>query len=105
MPVFTKPSSTIERGWPLRKPVVALELAAIAARVPGVSAVNTMLLAGTDDTDATPSVSMRGLDLPRVAGIMVTIGSAIPLSELRGATSPDTGAAGFLPLPFVPEEC
>jgi hypothetical protein len=48
LPVFTPAASS--RGWPLRKPVVALELAAVAARVTGVTAVRELLLAGDAST-------------------------------------------------------
>ena len=99
------------RGWPLRKPVVALELMAIASRVPGVALVNTVLLAEGPEAPKA-QVEMRGLELPRVAGISVVVGDPIALSQLRGAatTGPATtptgqGAAQLLPVPVVPEEC
>jgi hypothetical protein len=109
LPVFTKPTSTTPHGWPLRKPVVALELAAAIARVPGVTAVRQLLLAGDDDTTSRDSVDMRGLELPRIAGIAVSVGPALPLADVRGLTpgagGPGTGAVGFVPVPVVPQEC
>src|SRR6185437_8553700 len=73
LPVFAPEPSPQPRGWPLRKPVVALELVAAVARVPGVTAVRELLLAGDDDTTSRPSVDMQGLELPRIAGVMVSV--------------------------------
>jgi hypothetical protein len=107
LPIFTRPGTSGPRGWPLRKPVVALELAAVVARVSGVTSVRDLLLAADDDTTARASVDMKGLELPRIAGIMVSIGPALPLADLRGLTpgvgGPSTG--GFVPIPVVPQEC
>jgi len=75
--------------------------------VPGVSAVRELQLAGVDDTNSQTLVEMRGLELPRVAGIMVSLGDAVPVTDLRGAKGtggPATGGA-FVPIPIVPAEC
>ena len=104
LPVFAPEPSPQPRGWPLRKRVVALELVAAVARVPGVTAVRELLLAGDDDTTSRPSVDMQGLELPRIAGVMVSVGPAMSLADLRG-TTPATGRTGFVPVPVVPEEC
>jgi hypothetical protein len=48
---------------------------------------------------------MRGLDLPRVAGISVTVGDPLDLDQLRGQRPEITAAVGFVPVPVVPEEC
>ncbi|MEP7200852.1 MAG: baseplate J/gp47 family protein, partial [Chloroflexota bacterium] len=99
----------MQRGWPLRKPVVDMELLAVASRVPGVRLVNKVLLAeGT--TGATTQVPMSGLDLPRVMGIAVTVGDAVSLETLRGQETPppsdgSAGTDGFVPVPVIPEEC
>ena len=98
-------SGDVDRGWPLRKPVVALELMAKASAVPGVSSVNSVLLAeGTEDKT---QVDMRGLDLPHVLGISVSIGEPAPLDELRGrADGPaPTGPPSLVPVPVIPDEC
>jgi hypothetical protein len=108
LPLFTRTASDVARGWPLRKPVVALELAAIASRVPGVTAVRDVQLARETDTTAQATIDIRGLELPRIAGIMVTVGSAVPVTDLRGvpgAGGPATTPGGFVPVPVVPEEC
>jgi hypothetical protein len=109
LPVFTQEADARPRGWPLRKSVVALELAAVVARVPGVTAVRELLLASDTDTTSQSSVEMRGFELPRIGGLMVSVGPALPLNDLRGITpgagGPGTGAVGFVPVPIVPEEC
>jgi predicted phage baseplate assembly protein len=106
LPVFARPSSSnVARGWPLRKPVVALELAAVVARVDGVTAVRDVLLAGDDDTASQSSIDMSGLELPRIAGITVGVGQAPSLADLRGITPGVVGPIGFVPVPVVPQEC
>lgn len=108
-----------DRGWPLRKPVVALELMARASTVAGVSSVNRVLLAEGVQA-AKDQVDMRGLELPRIAGISVSVGEPALLDELRGrsgaasATGPvqpgtpggvQAGAPTLVPLPVIPDEC
>jgi predicted phage baseplate assembly protein len=107
LPVFSRQTTSAARGWPLRKRVVALELAAVVARVSGVSAVRDLQLGGEDDTSSQTFIEMKGLELPRVAGVMVSLGDAVPVLDLRGAKGvggPETGS-GFVPIPIVPEEC
>jgi hypothetical protein len=88
-------------GWPLRKTVVAAELAAVASRVPGVNLVNEVKLAkgASDEADRIP---MRGLMLPRIAGIQV--GDRADLDELREGPAATTPTS-TVPVPFIPEEC
>ena len=98
-------SGEVDRGWPLRKPVVALELMAKASAVDGVSSVNRVLLAEGVES-AKDQVDMRGLDLPRVAGISVSVGEPAPLDELRGRSgATQTGAPSVVPVPVIPDEC
>ncbi|HXU35882.1 MAG TPA: baseplate J/gp47 family protein [Blastocatellia bacterium] len=113
-------SGDVDRGWPLRKPVVALELMARASGVTGVSSVNGVLLAeGVQAPN--DKVDMRGLELPRVAGISVSVGEPALLDELRGRSTatqsgapvvlpgpPGAGQQGaptLVPLPVIPDEC
>lgn len=90
--------------WPLEKPVSALELQAVVARVPGVRIVRSVLLA---DEQGTPGdVSISGLELPRIAGIAVTAGDAIPIDRLRGEKAgPPPEESPRVPVPVVPETC
>ena len=112
--------SGMEKGWPLRKPVVDRELLAVASRVNGVLSVNEVFIA-EGSLPATTQITMTGLELPRVMGISVTVGEALGLDELRGQATgagapgtpgggtpggPGGGAAGpLLPVPTIPEEC
>lgn len=108
LPLFTRETSLALRGWPLRKPIVALELAAVVARVPGVTAVREFHLAGEEHTTSQTSIGMKGLELPRIAGIMISVGAAVPITDLRGRVGkggPGTGDVEFVPVPVVPEEC
>ena len=98
------PASDPQRGWPLRKPVVALELMAVASRVSGVSLVNKVLLAeGTKPGQ--DQIEMQGLELPRVAGISVSVGEPVDLSELRGTSATSDAARNVVPVPVIPDEC
>ena len=107
------PGVEMSRGWPLRKPVMGLELMAIASRTPGVLLVSGVLVAeGLGEPQ--PVIDMRGLQLPRVAGIAVTVGEPLAVDQLRG-TAPVTGGAEepggtgvtpqLVPVPIIPDEC
>jgi hypothetical protein len=91
-----------KRGWPLRKPVVALELLAEANRVPGVRLVNGLQLA-EETGGRKDQVPMTGLNLPRVVGISVAVGDPVAVEDLRGAAAP--AGPSFVPVPVIPEEC
>jgi hypothetical protein len=99
-----------QRGWPLRKPVTDRELLAVASRVPGVLLVNDVKIAeGTKASS--PQIPMTGLELPRVAGISVSIGDPVDLDQLRGqgaVAQPQPGGKTpprIVPVPIIPEEC
>ncbi|AFE04871.1 hypothetical protein COCOR_02855 [Corallococcus coralloides DSM 2259] len=94
-----------QRGWPLRKAVVSLELAAVAGRVEGVALVRGVGL-GLATGAAQDQVPMTALQLPRLAGISVAVGDPPSLDELRGTGPVATGAQRpFVSVPVVPEEC
>ncbi|RKH46957.1 baseplate J/gp47 family protein [Corallococcus sicarius] len=98
-------ASPSNRGWPLRKAVVALELSAVCSRVPGVAWVRGVKL-GLPTGAEQESVPMLGLWLPRLAGVSVAVGDAPSLDELRGTGPVPTGAQRpFVSVPVVPEEC
>jgi hypothetical protein len=105
--------------WPLGKAIVALELHAVATRVPGVRFVNEIRAARGNEA-ASPSIELVALQLPRVLGISVAAGAAPPLDEVRGLRPGAPGAPGepgvpgvpgaeeperFVPVPIVPETC
>ena len=99
-----QPFVHVERGWPLGKSVVALELLAVAARVPGVRFVNGIDLAqGT--SGEVDSVDMTALQLPRIAGLSVVAGNPVSLDQLRGQVPPDATPPSAVPVPVVPETC
>jgi hypothetical protein len=111
-----------QRGWPLRKPVVALELLAVANRVDGVLLVNDLQVAEGSGA-AQSQIRMSGLELPRVAGVSVVVGDPVDLDQVRGQSlggatgggATGGGATGgpgstgattaLVPVPVVPEEC
>lgn len=102
--------AAMPNGWPLRKAVSALELMAVASRVRGVRLVHGVRIADTDGREAT-DIPMRGLQLPRIAGIVVLVGDAPDPQDLIGDT-PGTSAPGgssgnrrIVPVPVIPEEC
>jgi Baseplate J-like protein len=92
-------------GWPLRKPVIALELLAVVARVGGVRLVPGLLLAEGSGPPV-DALTLSGLDLPRLVGISVVVGDPLPLDELRGAGPAAPGPpVAVVPVPVVPQEC
>ncbi len=106
-PLFTpRGGADPARGWPLRTAVASRVLLAEVARVPGVTSVADVLLA-EGSRGPTDVVEMTGLELPRVLGISVVAGEALPIDALRGeagAVDP-TITKRLLPVPVVPETC
>jgi predicted phage baseplate assembly protein len=99
-----------EDGWPLGRAVNRLELWAEIARVAGVLRVNGVLLADEAGTEVTSELTMRGLQLPRIAGLSVELGDPVPIASLLGTdgnTGAVTGGTGprVVPVPTVPREC
>ena len=113
--------SVATNGWKLSKPVMTLELAAVASRTKGVEYVNENLVLADDSRNARTRIDMTGLALPRVRGIRVTNGPAVGLDELFGAAGTGAGVGGdgtggdsqpgggagtpFVQVPVIPEEC
>ena len=101
----------MQKGWPLRKPVTARELLAVVSRVPGVLLINDVYIS-EDTKPAVEQIAMSGLELPRVAGISISIGDPMDLDQLRGqvaapttGTGTETPVSKIVPVPVVPEEC
>lgn len=102
----------VEGGWPLLKPVVSLEVQAVASRVAGVLLVGGVSL-GTATGDPVDQIPMTALSLPRLAGISVSTGDPLDLDALRGqqvATGSTAGGASppntlVVAVPVVPEGC
>jgi Baseplate J-like protein len=97
---------SVYKGWPLGKSVIALELMAVAGRVPGIEFVQNVLLA-QDGGASVPQVDFSGLQLPKVLGISVTDGDPLSLSDLQGTTSGTGGTGGTTAaqVPVIPQEC
>ncbi len=113
-----------KRGWPLRKPVIDRELFRVASSVPGVLYINDVLLA-EGSNPGVQQISMNGLELPRLAGMVVAVGDPLSLDQVRGQGQVGPGATGqggagqgapggpggppklppVAPLPKTPEEC
>jgi hypothetical protein len=94
-----------ENGWPLLKPVIDRELMAVASRLRDVMLIKDVLIAEGSHA-AVDEIPMSGLELPRIAGISITLGDPIPIDQLRGTTPPGGGdPATFKPVPVVPDEC
>jgi predicted phage baseplate assembly protein len=95
----------MEQGWPLSKAVNRLELMAEVSREPGVLRVDELILA-RGAGGALEEVALRGLQLPRCAGLSVEAGSAVPLETLRGSAAPiSTPGRRIVPVPVVAGEC
>ena len=88
------------------------ELMAEAARVPGVLRVNGLKLAQGDGSEVPEELPLRGLQLPRLLGLSVEVGDALPIDNLLGLGGGDgsgqsnANARGrVVPVPTVPREC
>ena len=75
------------------------------SREPGVLKVNELLLAGGSGGSVDSELPMRGLQLPRVVGLAVEVGAAIPVAALRGEIATTTSGRSVVPVPVVPQEC
>ena len=100
--VLLSAPASVYKGWPLGKPVIALEIMTMAGRASGVEFVQDVLLA--QSAAAVPQVEITGLQLPRVLGISVVSGTPLSLDELRG-TQPPAGGPAAVQLPVIPQEC
>ncbi len=104
---FLAPLGAGNGGWSLRRPVLRLELVAEVSRVTGVALVNELFLAAGAGASV-ESVPFKGLELPRLDGIEVAIGSdPLPIEQLRGAAGAGVAGGGkrFVPVPKIPAEC
>jgi hypothetical protein len=71
--------------------------------------INDVIIAAGTDLPS-DEIGMTGLELPRIAGITISIGEPIPIDQLRGqptatTTTTTTNPNVFKPVPVVPEEC
>ncbi len=106
-----------ENGWPLNKPVIDRELLAVVSRVPDVLLITDLLIgdatfSAKETQKSAGQINMSGLELPRIAGIAVSVGDPIGIDQLRGQSSQLSDQAsgtltgsGTVPVPVVPEGC
>jgi hypothetical protein len=104
--LLTSPTAVEDRkGWPLRRAVLAAQLEVEVARVSGVAIINQLYLAGASG-DSVDRIEMKGLQLPRLDGIVVSIGDALPVEQVRGdITSGTPTRSAVVPVPVIPTEC
>ncbi len=100
------------QGWVLENPILPRELEAIVSRVDGVKLVEEdQLLLGKINTDGTisalPRLDLDGVELPNLAKVEVTLGSATSLDQLQWGPSPGGVSEGvtFAAVPVIPEGC
>ena len=103
------PETEMRSGWPLGRAVSAAELAAVVSRVPGVRYVRGLRLFDADGSEHA-EIAMQGLDLPRVAGILVVAGDAPGAADLLHAALGDGSGSPparkrIVPVPVIPETC
>jgi hypothetical protein len=104
-PLLTTPVVPVSQGWPLRTPVTSAAISAVAARVLGVISVDSLSVALDSDPPA-DAIPLRGLELPRIAGIAVVSGPALDLDSFRGTSAqPDATGPMVVPIPVIPREC
>jgi hypothetical protein len=108
---FASLFADMPKGWPLRRAIVDIELTAVVSRVPGVSSVTNLFLAKNTDP-VTTTIALKGLELPRLEGVSVSLDSAVSLDEFRGKTTPSAPTppggqppARVIPIPAIPGEC
>src|SRR5262249_6241300 len=92
-------------GWPLRKILLSKDLEAAATRVDGVEYVDSLLL-GVNGADEIAEYDFTGLQLPRLDGLSVVVGSAQPLASVLGtAVQPAQPGVSVVPVPVIKAVC
>ena len=93
------------KGWPMGRELDANELKTIAARTPGVLAVNHLRLYHQQNGDWTDTqkLPMRAWQLPELMAIHIEEGEQQP-SAPDLITSPNTGITA-MPVPVIPDFC
>ncbi|MEM7051211.1 MAG: putative baseplate assembly protein [Acidobacteriota bacterium] len=92
-------------GWPLEKTIEAGEVLGAVSRVDGVASILELTL-GDGSGGAIERLELSGLELPRVIGVSVVAGPAVPLDVLTGERDdPEPPETPRVPVPVIPEEC
>ncbi len=100
------PGGPDETGWPLNRQLLARELEAVVSRVAGVEyVVGLQMGVGDALTALEDPFPLTGLQLPWLAGLIVSEGEAEPLANLTQGSAGDTAATGFKPVPVSRAKC
>ncbi len=91
-------------GWPLQKALLRRDLEAVATRVPGVEFVEAIEM-GVSTPQDIEEFALRGLQLPRVAGISVRQGSAEPLESVFAPAGTAPSLTQSVPIPVNRAKC
>jgi hypothetical protein len=98
-PTIGGPSGT---GWPLGKPVINLELLAQAARVDGISDIESVSMWDGSNNPIT-TLSITNIQLPRLDQVGANVGAPADLTQPSASSS--SGATTLVPVPVIPASC
>ncbi|MCB0184816.1 MAG: baseplate J/gp47 family protein, partial [Caldilineaceae bacterium] len=100
------PGGPEESGWPRNRALLARELEAVVSRVTGVEYVNGLQMGVGDALEPLQDpYPLTGLELPWLAGLIVSEGEPEPLANLVQGSSGDTAAVNFKPVPVSRAKC
>ena len=91
-------------GWPLNRALIAKEIEAVMARVTGVDYVNSLEM-GVNGFNAVTEFTISGLQLPRLAGVSVSQGSAVPLATVFAPAGTTPSLNQNVPIPVSKSTC
>ena len=91
-------------GWPLNQALIAKEIEAVMARVTGVDYVNSLEM-GVNGFNAVTEFTISGLQLPRLAGVSVAQGSAVPLATVFAPAGTTPSLNQNVPIPVSKSTC
>lgn len=101
-----QPGGPDEEGWPHNRQLLAKELEAVVSRVAGVEyVVGLQMGVGSALEPITEPYPLSGLQLPWLAGLIVSEGAPEPLANLLQGVAGDTVVAGFKPVPVSRAKC
>ena len=93
------------RGWLLKKAVLQKDLEAVVSRVAGVDYVDSLLL-GQGAGAGVASIGFTGLQLPQLAAVQVSVGTAQSLDTLFAqAPAPAVPGSTSVPVPVFNAKC
>lgn len=100
------PGGPDAEGWPLNRQLHARELEAVATRVAGVEFVLGLEMGVNEALSPIETELLSGLQLPRLAGLIVSVGTVESLSALtEGSGDGGADVGGFKPVPVARAKC